>query len=449
MEKWLHNNKVMGITAVLVAILLWVVIHLDEQGSLTTPVSNFHSRTINEVQITTIGLNEELFHVQSIDPAYVNIVLRGQETIVNHVRPNAGVDHNQIQLDLSKITEPGQHTLELTSVGFPENVEVMIYPSSVTVTIEEIQSKEVPVVIEVIGNPAEGYIADHPIVNPIRAIVNVPSSMVQQIVEVRAVIDITDAKEALEMTSKLVAIDQKGEEVEALITPAVADVIVPITSPFKSVPLQIKLLNQPADGYSVAAVKQSVSDVTIYGPESLLESIDIYEGPDINLAGLNASRKFTLELPLYDDMHQIKPEVLEVEIDIVRSSFKTLEGIPITISGANHNYVTRVLQPESLMVDVTIEGAQTILRQVDSDNVQAIVDVSNLPQGTHELTVKFNLPSYVKYGEAEEMTVVVQILPHDDVPADTDPDDAEDDDGTNNETDVKDDEGETIPDDIE
>lgn len=420
MEKWLHNNKVMGITAVFVAILLWVVIQLDEQGSISGPVSDIQTRTINEVQVTITGLNEELFHVKSIDPEFVNIVLRGKDSIVNQVRLNAGVDHNQIQLDLSRITEPGQHMVDLKGVGFPEDVEVTIYPQRVAVIIEEIQSKEVPVEIEIVGQPAEGYIADSPIVNPTRAIVNVPISKLQEIIAVRTVVDITDANEAVEVTSRLIAIDEMGGEVEAVIIPAVVDVVVPITSPFKQVPLQIKLLNQPAEGFSVAEVTQSVNEVTIYGPESLLEDIDIYDGPEIDLTGLSATQRFTVELPVYPGMHEIKPSFVEVNIRVVPSASKVLDNIPITISGANQNYVTRILEPESLTVDVTIEGAQAILQEVDNNDVQVILDVSNLPLGVHELTIKLNLPGNVKYGGEQELRAIVEIMSHEQAMAELD-----------------------------
>src|SRR5690606_35056688 len=148
---------------------------------------------------------------------------------------------------------------------------------------EEIQNKEVPVQVEVTGNPADGYIAGTPIMNPIRAIVSVPSSRSDQIVAVKAIVDITDVNEAVQESGKLVAINQQGEEEEAVITPAVVEVEIPITSPFKTIPLQLTLVNQPADGFSVDSFKQNITEVTVYGPDAILDELEFYNQIEVDL----------------------------------------------------------------------------------------------------------------------------------------------------------------------
>jgi YbbR domain-containing protein len=404
MENWLRNTTIVRIAAVILAILLWVVVHLDEQAPPVPTSPQTQTRSISDVQITMVGLNEEKYNIQSIEPSNVNIVLKGKESAVNQISPK-----DRIQLDLSGISEPGQHTLPLSAVDFPTGVQVDIYPPSVTVNVEEIQNKEVPVVIELIGEPAEGYRVGTPILNPSRAIVSVTSSSLDQIVAVQGVVDITNAQEAVVESEKLIAIDADGQEVEAAISPAVVSVEIPITSPFKTVPLQINLINQSEAGFSIASFKQSASEVTIYGPENILAKIDIYKDIEIDLSGLKSSQKYSLLLPIDQGMHQIFPESVEVEIEIVPSTTVTLEDIPIIISGANDEYNTRFLEPESGLTDVIIEGAPNVLKTANSTNVQAIVDVSNLPPGIHEQTVKLNLPRFVKYGGTEEITARVEI----------------------------------------
>lgn len=415
MEKWLHNNTVMRIVAVLVAILLWAVVHLDEQGSITPTSPDFQSRTINEVQVMAVGLNTELFSIRNIDPENVTLILKGKEEAVIQVRPNASTGQNQIQLDLSRITQAGEHTIDVESVGFPEGVDVTIYPPTVTVTVEEIQSKEVPVQIEIQGEPKEGYIADVPIINPIRAVVDVPSSILQQIVAVKAYVDISDATEAVEVTGRLIAINEEGEEIDAVVSPSVVDIIVPITSPFTTVPLQINLINEPAEGFSVSAMKLSDSEVTIYGPESVLSLINLYDEITIDLTDIDRSQRVSIPLPLMAGIHEVKPAVIDVELTIVPSIELLLEQIPITVSGANQSYMTMIVEPESEAVDVLIAGAASVLAGIEHEDVQAIVDVSNLPQGVHNLAVKLNLPRHIKYVGEGPLYVTIEIAPREDL----------------------------------
>lgn len=415
MEKWLHNNTVMRIVAVLVAILLWAVVHLDEQGSITPASPDIHTRTINEVQVMAVGLNNELFSIQKIEPENVTLILKGKEEAVIQVRPNSSTGQNQIQLDLTRITQAGEHTIDVESVGFPEGVDVTIYPPTVTVTVEEIQSKEVPVHIEVQGEPREGYIADVPIINPVRAVVDVPSSILQQIAAVKGYVDISDATEAIEVSSRLIAINEAGEEIDALVSPPVVDINIPITSPFTTVPLQIQLINEPAEGYSVSSMKLSQNEVTIYGPESVLSQIDLYDEVTIDLTNISRSQRVSVQLPLMEGLHEVKPDIIDVEITIVPSVELLLERIPITVSGANQNYVTTISDPEEGVIDVFIAGAASVLAGIEPEDVQAIVDVSNLPQGVHNVAVKLNLPRHIKYVGEGQLFVTVEIAPQEDM----------------------------------
>ncbi len=412
MEKWLRNKTFVQIAAVLLAILLWVVVHLDGQVASVPSSLDAQTRSISDVQITIIGLNDEQFHVAFVDPSFVNIVLKGRESAVNQVRPNSG--QSKIQLDLSSITEAGQHTINLTAIEFPRNVAVDIYPPSVTVLVEEIQNKEVPIMIEVIGEPSEGYRAGVPIANPSRAIVSAPESELEQITAVRTTVDISNAQEAVFAAGKLlVAINQDGVEVDAVISPALVDVDIPITSPFKTVPIQVSLVNQPPPGYSVVSFRQNVNEVTIYGPQEVLDTIEFYDGLQIDLSLYSSNQRLEIPIPLKDRLQQVTANVVVVNLEIVPSERRTIEDIPITLSGANEDFKTTFIDPESGLLDIIIEGAPSVLNTVNRDNLQAIIDVSNLPPGVYELTVRLNLPSNVKYGgtiEALQVRIEISII---------------------------------------
>lgn len=406
MDNWLRNVTVVRIAALILGILLWAVVHLDQQNTSVPSAPAQQTRTISDVQITTVGLNTEQYQILSMEPSQVHIVLRGRASAVNQVNTVDG--ENQIQLDLSEITE-GEHLLPLKSVGFPAGVAVDIYPPNVNVKVEAIQSKEVPVIIELRGEPAEGFKAGVPIHNPNRVNVRVSSSRLDQVVSARAIVDITGAQAAVEVDETLVAIDQNGNEVQSLITPAVVNVEVPITSPFRTIPLQINLINEPPDGYSVSSFTQSINEVTVYGSEEALSELDIYDGLEIDLSRLTNSRSYTLPIPLMGDITQVLPARVDVQIGIVPSTVETIEQLPIQLSGENEEYDTQIISTESSTIDLIVEGAPSVLADIQPGDIQAIVDVSNLPPGIYNQTVKLNLPTFVKYGGDEEITVRVEI----------------------------------------
>jgi YbbR domain-containing protein len=406
MEKLLGNITVVRIAALVLGMLLWVVVHLDQQTTSVPSTPSTQTRSISDVQITTVGLNTDLYYIQSIDPTFVNIVLSGKASAVNNVSTIDG--KSQIRLDLSAVTA-GVHTLPLQNVGFPSGVRVEIYPPNVTLVVEEVLKKEVPVEIVLEGKPMSGFKAGVPIMSPSRVNVTGPSSQLDAIVSVRAVVDITNAQEAVEVSERLVAVNAEGIEVEADINPQVVTVEVPITSPFKTVPLQINILNHPAPGFSVASVRQSINEVTIYGPEDALNGIDYYDELDIDLSGLTGNRSYTLRLPVLPGIQRVLPDEVSVNINIVPSVQKTIEQLPITLSGVNDEFETTIVTPETGAIDVVVEGALSILNNVSAENIQAIVDVSNLPPGLYQRTIKLNLPAYVKVGGDQDLVVSIEI----------------------------------------
>lgn len=61
----------------------------------------------------------------------------------------------------------------------------------------------------------------------------------------------------------------------------------------------------------------------------------------------------------------------------------------------------KITTPESGQISFTMEGAQTLLNEVKLEDIQAAIDVTNLPPGDHEVTVNINLPPYIKNATGE------------------------------------------------
>ncbi|UUZ82090.1 hypothetical protein LJK88_47665 [Paenibacillus sp. P26] len=87
---------------------------------------------------------------------------------------------------------------------------------------------------------------------------------------------------------------------------------------------------------------------------------------------------------------------MTVNVAIVPSVTKTLEAIPLSIIGQNDGFDTKVVLPESGQLNLVVEGSPSIIDKLKTQDVQAILDVSNLPPGRHEVPVTWNLPTFVK-----------------------------------------------------
>lgn len=430
MDKWLRNKTIMQIVALLLGTLLWVVVHVEQQPGTpgnVNPVIDNHTMIYSDVQIEVAGIDLEQYHIRSIEPAYVNVTVSGKSSDLRNI--NAGVSNHAIVLDLTGFKSGIHNQVPLQARGYPEGVEVTIDPPAVSVAIESIGHKEVPVEVIVQGEPAEGFRAGEAIVQPNRVNVSVPESQIDEIVKVRAVVDISNATEAVVTERKLAAINRQGEEVDVTITPSVAEISIPVTSPFKTIPLQMKFSGEVPDGLAIADFYQSIDEVTVYGSEAVIEQYDFYGGITINASAFNRAQTYTYtyNIPLQSNLHQVLPETVDVQIRVVESELKTFEDFPVMLIGQNEEVHTEITLPEQGVFDLVLEGAPELLRNVRADNVQALIDVSNLPPGEYTREIQLILPRFIKYGgdpAALEAKVVISTNAEEDedVPADGEPD---------------------------
>ncbi|NHN35320.1 CdaR family protein [Paenibacillus agricola] len=406
MDQWLRNTNVVKILALIIGILLWAVVHMEDNtlpGSMTNGVKE---EQISNVAVTPKYDNSQ-FYVQTIEPSEVIVTLSGKEAVLK----KAMISKYSVELDLTGQGK-GEHIVPLTPIGFPSGVTVKISPSSAKVIIDEKSNKQMPVTINVTGIPAVGLKAGQPIAKPNKVTVTLPSGIIESVESVRADVNVEKASSAVSNKARLVAYDKSGKVMEsATINPAVVDFEVPITSPFTTVPLQLKLLGEPPRGFSVASLVQNVDKVTVFGTQDVLNRMEFYEGPSINLSDLKEEKEYTfnLDIPLRNKATQLDPVKVEVKINIVASNTKSLDQIPLSIVGQNDGFDTKVVFPETGKISLAAEGAPAIIDKVKAQDVQAILDVSNLPPGKHEIAVSWNLPTFIKKSTPQEFKASVEI----------------------------------------
>lgn len=396
MDKWLRSNNVVKAIALMIGVLLWIVVHLDVAKTTETTTLLPVEQTINAVKIIPSKLDETHFSLQKMDPEFVNITLKGKQTSLVKLNTNA----IQVQVDLSNAAV-GTHAYPLKVLNVQNSYVSTLVPNTVMVTLEELQKKEYPVTINVVGVPSAGYIVGLPIVNPSRVHVTLKTSELDIVDSVRAEVSVEKATAVVAKQVKLTAYGKDGKPVDATIAPAVVDVEVPITMPFKEMPLQVKVVGYPAKGYSIASMTQSVKRVTVFSAQTTLDQMEFYEGPQVDVTDLMENKKFTLDIPLKNKDIRVDPVKIEITLEIVPSTTLTMNSIPLRISGENDSFVTKVILPEQLEIQAVLEGAPDLLGKITLQDVQAIVDVSNLSPGKHELPINLSLPMFITAAEVQ------------------------------------------------
>lgn len=428
MDKWLLNNTSTKIIAILLAVLLFIVVHKDDaKTAATKPVND--TTWINQVKIEVVGLDEESLVIRDMSKDRVSVQVQGKKAKINALR----AEQFKVVLDLSGYGA-GQHMIQL-NYEFPDGITVeTLVPSVILVELEEVQKQQFEVEVKTKGTPKEGYTAGTPIIRPSNQVhVNLPATRMSKVKSVSAVVNIDKATESvIEKQVKLTAYDSEGKVMnDAVITPAVVEVEVPVTKPFKSVPLQLKFSGDLPPGMALEAVDPEVNVVTLYGDTKVLAGIEFYDQVDINVSELATAGTHTVNVKLTPppNIEKMEPSTIDVKVTIAEATERVITNVPITLTGESDKLHTSITEPASRKHDVTVVGASKVIGALTAKDIQLIANVNDLPTGIHTITLQVNLPRFVRLVNPGSLIVTVLITDKDkpvDVPPITTPEDSPD-----------------------
>lgn len=405
MDKWLSHPTVMKLLAVVLALILWAVVHFDNSQPTPIVTSTIEKKTLNAVKIQTYGFNDRNYVLQSVEPQSVKLIVQGTKSDLL----KATAEEYLVRADLSTVTE-GQHTLKLQA-DLPRGVDlVSMTPDTVTVNVEELQTKEFEVQIETKGTPAEGFKAGIPVLRPTNRVhVTLPSSKLAKVERVGGTVSVEGLSASLKSKSvKLAAFDANGNVVDgAVLDPAVVEVDVPVTNPYKTVPIQFKLVGQMPAGLSISSFKPETEQVTIYGPQAALDKVEFVEA-DVPLGSLTQSGKIEIKLQGIDSITEFSPAVVNVDVKVVLTQTRTIQGLPVTIEGLGQGLHAKITDPATEKVDITMQGAPAMLDSLQPGDVDAVADLSGRGPGVYTVPIVVNSPRFIDQAGGNT-TITVEI----------------------------------------
>jgi YbbR domain-containing protein len=403
MEQWIRNHTVLKVIALLIGIMLWMVVNYnDAPGSPNvTPDSTM---TIRDVEVIPY-VDANRFASVRIEPRFVTVVLTGKVSALNKI--NTG--DFETYVDLSKLGSGDHQYIPVGIKGLPVNVSVQVVPSLINVSLEEKIHKEMNISLDVIGSPAAGFKAGAPVIAPSKVKLTGSESLLESVAKVEGKVDISGAEGEVDQKTKLIAYDAAGNELEVTIEPQVIGVKIPITTPFKKLPLILDVRGEVASGYAIASIEKNVDNVTVSAMQEVLDALDFYMGPIFNVSNMKNSDEYILSIPVHGGVLKADPTELTVQIEIVPLDTKVFEQVPIEINGGADGSEVSWIGPENGRINIEIAGAPALLEGTTLDDIQGFVDISQLPSGSHRVLVQWNLPLYLKsVGEPIYVTLEIK-----------------------------------------
>jgi YbbR domain-containing protein len=268
------------------------------------------------------------------------------------------------------------------------------------------------VTLVVEGTPALGYQAGSPSYKPTEISVSGAESLVSRMVEVRAVVDITNASHTITSSLPLRAVDENGEAIEGVtLIPDTISVEEPIEllGEYRNVIVKVVTIGQVANGYKLTNITVSPPNVIVFSSDPrLLNSLPGYvETMPLDLTGLEDDIETLLNLSLPEGISVVTEDRVVVQVSVAAIETNVLLSLPVEIVGLQPGFEA-VVAPET--VDVILSGPVPILNTLRPSDLRVVVDLSGLELGAYQLTplVDF-LPPQVKIESILPMTLEVVI----------------------------------------
>lgn len=408
------KSKLMSmVLALLASVCLWIYV-------VTVVNQEVSNQPIDDIPVTFYGADQiradsNLVITDGSDATVDLRVTCSRETLTKLSSSNIS-----ITVDVSRIKEPGEYTLNYT-ISYPtgvSNSDVVANgtPKSVTFTVERFTSKTVPVRGVLSGSVADGYYASAMELKPNELLLEGPESQVNQVSYAQVILDQQDLTETVIQSCPFTLVDENGDPVESEnITASSNGVVVDaieVRQPvllMKDLPLAVEFIDGGGLTGSDMIWKCEPNVITVAGEPEVLETVNQITVAQFDLAEVTG--------PISEDLPVTMPNglvnVTELETVHVNLSINTnqvgTKNVRVTdfvTINDRDGYTASVM---TVQLTVTLRGPIDEIEEITSEDVQAVIDVDALHEGTQSVPVTIRVIGSDNVAAVGEYTAAVSL----------------------------------------
>jgi YbbR domain-containing protein len=405
MDKLLNSSWFVKIIAFLLALMMYTIVTMEtqEEEANRSLFSKMYteSETIQDVQIKPY-FDEDKYVLTDL-PSSVDLTLTGSSRLITKATK---VDKEfEVYIDLTNM-KPGNKRVKLQVQGLPDGVKAKVKPEYVDVILHNKVTKEMNVNVDLKNTKKlpEGFTAGDVEFSPRTVKVTGAEGMINQISFITGFVDVGEADESIQTKVPLRAYNQQGDLIDVKINPSVVEVSVPIQKPKKTVPISIGTTGELEEGLSLQSITSDPDELTLTGTTTSLDKFESFKEISIDLSKIKKDTALTVDVPVPNgiDAVSVKEVTVNVDVEKVDADVETEEeqvttrtfiDVPLTLFGINDEKQATILNPADGVVDVTVKGKKSVLDTLEKSELQGLVDVSGLEQGTHEVKIDWKNPA--------------------------------------------------------
>lgn len=392
--KKLMNNFGLKLLAILLAIVLWmVVINIDDPVVRKTMTLSVTMK--NQDYITEMGKYMDILG-DSNTVTFTYTTKRGIWENISSTDFSATADLKKIEAK-----ENGTYRVPVI-VSANRNASQITIESKqlyLEVTLEDLGKKQFQIKANTSGTVADGCALGNVTIDNANVVqVSGPVSLVNAIDSVVATVNV-DGMSA-DITDNVVPVfyDVNGEVIDTTKLEKSIDTV-NITAQIlntKDIPLELSYMGEPEAGYCLTEVLSNPKTVRVKGTAATLNTLDrvVVPAEVLDLTGVTSDVEKTIDISTYlpEGVSLVISSDAKVNITAKIEEMETKEfRIPIsniTAAGLKTGYQLAYAEK---YLNVSIRAGRTALGYLNSANITGTIDVENLKEGTHTVTVILEL----------------------------------------------------------
>ncbi|MCF0119997.1 MAG: hypothetical protein HUJ65_00040 [Oscillospiraceae bacterium] len=396
------------IFSLITAFALWLFVSYDANQSITVPVSGIQ---INYEGDTTLG--DKSLIITDINVETLTLRFSGRQTAVSKLKtkpPTATVD-------LSAISSAGIYQLPFT-LSYPSGIDtssISLVGGSVdyvTISVEKLVEKDIPVAGIYNGGTQEGYTAEPVEFDPAFVTVSGPDDIVSTVSKAWVNIQRENLAKTVEEQMAFVLVDENGDEIDSDYLSVSRDKItvrIPILMK-KDIALTVNTVYGAGATGNNTIITVEPSIVTVTGDSEVLSDLNQISIGTIDVTKLALAGSYTFPIVIPNDTSNVTGVTeAKVEVKVVGVTTMRISATNIQCSNPTAGYDAEIITQS---LDVTVRGIEEKLELVTNENIRIVADLSDLGDTTGSFSVpaKVSIDGVSDVGAVGDYKVSVTIV---------------------------------------
>ncbi|PIT97656.1 hypothetical protein COT77_00290 [Candidatus Berkelbacteria bacterium CG10_big_fil_rev_8_21_14_0_10_41_12] len=372
LSKKIFSNWPSKLISVIIALVIWIYTTTNASS-----VVNFPGKIIIEPRNIQGGL------VALLDNDSVSIKIRSDSIALKDI----STDNFKAFVDLSGLSS-GTYEKDVTVTSANSNIQIIDRdPRVVTVKIEPIVTKTVPVRVKFEAKAADGFSAIEKTISPPEVEVQGPESEIKLANEAVATIKLSGENNNFTKVASLSAFSADGEQLKDIKfypSEVSVDVVVDKTAGTKTVSIKPVFQGNLADGYAISSVTIDPETALISGSANTIAQTKYIETKLIDISGLNQTKTITISLNIPSGI-VLEDKTNLVKVTLTISQVEAVENFSIKVNPVNLSADQRIISIAPPSIQATIAGSRDLLDSINSDLLSVDIDLTNRKNSTFSI----------------------------------------------------------------